>query len=148
MNWPRYTVRHLLCPRLFHHLADFVAFFTTSLFTNHSAHLIRARLYMLLRNHLANLIRSYSLLRNHLADLIAAGSYSLLRHHLADLIRSHSLFRNHLADLVARRLDPLFTNHFADFITLFVHNGFALIADAINVFFTNFRNPNFFTNCS
>jgi hypothetical protein len=58
------------------------------------------------------------------------------------------LFRNHLADLVARRLDPLFTNHFADFITLFVHNGFALIADAINVFFTNFRNPNFFTNCS
>jgi hypothetical protein len=42
----------------------------------------------------------------------------------------------------------LFTNHFANFITLFFNNGFPLIADTVNVFFTDFRDPNFFTNCS
>ena len=70
VNRSRYTIGHLLCMRLFHCLAYFVALFTASLLANHPAHLIRAGFNTLFWNHLADLIRSHTLFRYHLADFV------------------------------------------------------------------------------
>ena len=86
------------------------------------------------------------MLWHHLANLVTAGLHPTLWDHLADLVRSHMLFWHHLADLVAASLDPLLLNHFADFVALLFNNGFPLIANTVNLLFTDFRNPYLFAN--
>ena len=71
----------------------------------------------------------------------------MFRHHLTNLIRPHTLLWNHLADFVTAGLNSLLLNHFANFIALLFNNGFSLIANTVNLLFTNFRNPNLLANC-
>jgi len=127
-----------------HHLADLVG--SHPLLRYHLADLVAAGPHSLLRHHLANLIGPHPLLGHHLADLVAAGPHSLFGHHLADLVGSHPLLRHHLADLVAAGLYPLLANHFADLVALLIDNRFPLVADAGDLFFTDFGHPHFFAN--
>ena len=127
-----------------HHLADLIGPYP--LLRNHLADLVAAGLHSAFGHHLANLIGPHPLLGHHLADLVAAGPHSLFRHHLADLVGSHPLLRHHLADLVAAGLYPLLANHFADLVALLVDNRFPLVADAGDLFFTDFGHPHFFAN--
>ena len=70
----------------------------------------------------------------------------MFRHHLTDLIGPHTLLWYHLADFVTAGLNSLLLNHFANFIALLFNNGFSLIANTVNLLFTNFRNPNLLAN--
>ena len=116
MHWTSHAIGHPADALFFGHGADLIAFFAGVL------------------------------LADHLADLIAAGLHSPFGHHLADLVGSHPLLRYHLADLVAAGLYPLLANHFADLVALLVDNRFPLVADAGDLFFTDFGHPHFFAN--
>ena len=116
MHWTSHAIGHPADARFFGHGADLIAFFAGVL------------------------------LADHLADLIAAGLHSPFGHHFADLVGSHPLLRHHLADLVAAGLYPLLANHFADLVALLVDNRFPLVADAGDLFFTDFGHPHFFAN--
>ena len=146
MHWTSHAIGHPADARFFRHRADLVAFFAGALLADHLADLIAAGLHSPFGHHLADLVGSHPLLRHHLADLVAAGPHSLLRHHLANLIGPHPLLRHHLADLVAAGLYPLLANHFADLVALLVDNRFPLVADAGDLFFTDFGHPHFFAN--